>query len=431
MTKKDTFDEKHGELMKFFFELYISNKEFSSKWKIEFRLALLMEGRKIDVEYISEKTQNAFKSLKISFNACLDAIEKNNKIIKPKSKKMYFVFRSLLVELLNHLAKSFDQNLPFLQPHQVLWINRLTIYQEYRKYIFSDKQVFEVLVFLSNFSLDAENGTGMKLLKNVKIARNMDYFFERDEFPELKKDTALVFEFETEKFGNVGNWNTEDTINGFQYPHEEMKEDLYAILTAFRLLKKGDVGVFAIKCTTPSPFSKPFDIRPDLDFLFQFKAGQYQFQKSDLNPFRTLYKKIKDKPNCKELDMCISRFNKSYTRTSIADVIIDLVVAMEAITSETKDSLSYKIKTQLARLIETDKTKRKELAGKIGDIYAIRSQLVHGGKINKKKIKNKQFANTRTLLEESRTVLRNAITRLLRLMKIKTYEEIFENIIYG
>lgn len=430
MTKTNTFDETHGNLIKSFFELYVSNKEFSLKWEREFKSALLMEGRKIDTEYISQDTQDAFDDLRKSFNACLTEIKNNKSIIKPKNEAMGFVFRHLLVDLLDHLAKSFDQNLPFLQPHQVLVVAGLGLYQQYREYLFSKKQTFKILVFLSNFSLEVGEEREIRLFKDIKIIKDVDYFFERDEFLGFKKDIALVFEYKTEKFGNVGDWNTENTINSFQYPHEEMKKELYSILTALRLLKNGDMGVLAIKCIHPSPFSKPFDIRPDLDFLFQFNAGKYQFQQSDLLKFKSLYKKVKEKTDCNELNLCISRFNKSYTRTGIADVVIDLVVAMEAITSETKDSLTYKIKTQLARLIETDKTKRAELAKKIGAIYSIRSDLVHKGK-TKDIGQGKKFANNRVLLEETREILRNAITKLLNLMTKKSHKEIFENIIYG
>ena len=136
MTKKNTFDETHGDLIKSFFELYVSNKEFSLKWEREFRSALLMEGRKIDTEYISKDTQDSFKNLKTFFNACLAEIKKNKMIIKPKNEAMFFVFRSLLVDLLDNLARSFEHNLPFLQPHQVLAISGLFVYDQYRKYIF-------------------------------------------------------------------------------------------------------------------------------------------------------------------------------------------------------------------------------------------------------------------------------------------------------
>ncbi|PIZ73860.1 hypothetical protein COY07_01490 [Candidatus Peregrinibacteria bacterium CG_4_10_14_0_2_um_filter_43_11] len=434
MTKKNTFDEIHGDLIKSFFELYISNKEFSLKWEREFSLALLTEGRKIDEENISQETKSAFEKLKKLFNVCLNEIKKNKKIIKPKEAEMDFVFKNLLVDFLDHLAKPFKQNLSFLLPHQALMISRFTVYQDYKNYIFAKKQAFKVFVFLSNFSLNTGNieKNELRLFKEVEIVKNLNpsFFFDKNEFSGFNKHTALVFEYETEKFWNVGNWNTENAINGFQYPHEEMSEKLDTILTALRLLKEGDVGIFAIKYINPSPFSAPFTISPPLDLLFQFKAGRYLLKQSDLKEFKTLYKTIKKKSDCNQLDLCISRFNKSYTRTGIADVIIDLVIAMEAITSEAKDSLTYKIKTQLARLIEVDRTKRKKLAKRISDIYSIRSDLVHGGR-TKHIGKGKKFPNNRVLLEESREILRRAINKMLKLTKSKPYQEILGNIIYG
>jgi len=438
--EQDTFDQKHDELMKSFFKLFLSNQEFSSKWDMEFKLALEMEGRKIDKEYISQVTQDAFTDLLKLFNSCIEEIERNKSILKPKNDGMNLFFRIFLTDLLDNLAKSFRENSSFLQPNQLLIITGLTLYQEYKNYLFAKKQIFKILVFLSNFSLDVGDKREIALFKNIKIIKdlNSDYFFNRDEFLGFRKDTALVFEFETEKFGNFGNTgnggNGVFVVNNFQYPNErtkEMKKELDAILTAFRLLKRGDIGILAVKYVNPSPFSTPFNLPPDLDFLVQFQGEDYKFDKSDLKKFKSFYKKIKEKSVCNELDICISRFNKSYTRNDITDQIIDLVIAMEAITTETKDSIAYKIKTQLARLIERNKIKRKDLACKINSIYGIRSSLVHGR--NSEEIGNsKKFANNRELLEETREISRKTIVKILNLIKTgKKLSEIFDNVIYS
>ena len=433
MESHKNFDKNHKNLISKFIELCLSDKNFIRNWSF-LSMDLHMDDREPSktVQSMTVETQNFLKDIKNKFNLCIKTIVKSKIIIKPKiSDDKNFIFRFLLVDLLNFyidLIKKYD-SLQLPKNEQLFFALGLQNYQGYRDYIFSKNQKFEILVFLKNFNSSQEEGKEIKLLSGITL-RNVDInqFVKQEEFASFYRvNHALVFEFKTEKFGNLGSFDkSSSSYNNFIYPGEEINYKLYKILTVLRLLKDGDVGVSKIIAFNPSPFSKPFNIDVSSDFNVSYSGKEYQFIQTDVGKFKALYKKLdsffitKQKNN--EIKICVSRFNKSYMRNDATDQMIDLVIAMEAITTETKDSLRYKVSVQLARLLKKTIEDREKMKRKINKIYDKRSKLVHTGATK---------IDCEEELNDAKIIVKAVIIKLLQLIKKDSFENILNKITYG
>ena len=130
----------------------------------------------------------------------------------------------------------------------------------------------------------------------------------------------------------------------------------------------------------------------------------------------------------KQINIAISRLNKSYVRRDVADQIIDLVIALEAMTTiQPADSLRFKVAVLIARLLEKDLEERKELAKKITEVYKTRSTIVHKGTTIKwsKKI----FKSETELVFFTRELVKRSILRLIDLIFNRSKKRDLEDII--
>ena len=96
-----------------------------------------------------------------------------------------------------------------------------------------------------------------------------------------------------------------------------------------------------------------------------------------------------------ELRIALDRFESAYERTSIDDKLLDYVISVEILlgTQDDKDSLTYKISVRFSRLCRRDLDGRKIYRCAMGEIYKLRSAIVHGNENNKKKLWKKVNIN--------------------------------------
>lgn len=81
----------------------------------------------------------------------------------------------------------------------------------------------------------------------------------------------------------------------------------------------------------------------------------------------------------KSLEVVFKRLNISIGRNSYEDSLIDLMIGLESLyLPDGNSELAYRLKVRCSHHISTNPEKRKLIFNDIGDLYKIRSRIVHG-----------------------------------------------------
>ena len=100
------------------------------------------------------------------------------------------------------------------------------------------------------------------------------------------------------------------------------------------------------------------------------------------------------------LRTALSRFSSSYERRELADRLVDLVIALEALFGDREPgSIRYKIATRCASWLHPLGKHRFEAFRKIKELYDLRSQAVHGG--NKAPFNERQVDELEKIVRKS------------------------------
>lgn len=437
------FDEIHQELINSFIRFCLADKNFLNSWRfIETSLSMggsishFPSGQKL-----TQIGQDLIKELRGKFESCIGLMLQDRAILKPKKDTKGLFFRLTLTDLLDVYAELIKKHDLAISPNEKLF-SALGYFrfQEYKKYIFSKTQVFKIRIFLANFNPTFQEKS-IRLLPNLILEKiDISYLHSNKNLLDVfgfRSEAALVVELKTKKFGNIGDWGQNSggmVFNNFQYPRKEVEIIIQKALTTFRLLRDGDVGVFLIQYEPPDPFSRQMNLPIPADYQVATQGLQYRFGDVDLPEFIKISKRLELLNRITETRICVSRFNKSFIRNDPADQLIDLVIAMESITTPEKDSLTYKVSTQIARLLINDDDskvrveKRKELQEKITKIYNIRSKLVHRGKIKRKDLK--PFETSEKAVCKAREIVRQINLTLAELLSSNKFEDIIDNAIF-
>ena len=79
------------------------------------------------------------------------------------------------------------------------------------------------------------------------------------------------------------------------------------------------------------------------------------------------------------LKTALNRFNSSYEKRDLADRLIDLVIALEALFGDGEHgSVAYKVAIRCAYWLQDKEKKRYETFSTVKDLYSARSRVVHG-----------------------------------------------------
>jgi Apea-like HEPN len=185
--------------------------------------------------------------------------------------------------------------------------------------------------------------------------------------------------------------------NGLSNQNATKQEVLYElgdIITALRLLKKGDIGAPAIyeKSHTPVLWQGVRMVNM-LQQVRQFPRTPFQYYelseqgipvlKELVNALHQLRKRQVTPSLYGDMTVALRRFNQSYNRELPEDQIIDLTITLESsLLAKVRDELSYRLSLRgAALLMPTGKWEPSESQALLKGMYDIRSKIVHEGQL--------------------------------------------------
>ncbi len=89
-------------------------------------------------------------------------------------------------------------------------------------------------------------------------------------------------------------------------------------------------------------------------------------------------------------DVALSKFNRSHGSDSPYEHLVDLITALEAAligAEKETEGLTLRLRSRVAALLATDDDSGQALFGDVGQLYGLRSKLVHGGQIKQKDLR--------------------------------------------
>ena len=114
--------------------------------------------------------------------------------------------------------------------------------------------------------------------------------------------------------------------------------------------------------------------------LYYYFQSTYVLMLSDydkLSKYERLYSNVNLNDD-KALNLAIRRFLMPIWRFEAEDIILDYMIALEALLSDSEQDIRYRISIRLAYLISDDPEERLRIAEIMGSIYNLRSHIVHG-----------------------------------------------------
>jgi hypothetical protein len=154
----------------------------------------------------------------------------------------------------------------------------------------------------------------------------------------------------------------------------------------------------------------------------EFTLGESEM-KTFIEFFTFAFTKVEDK-----IKRTIEIFSSSCNRISNMDKLLDMVFSWEMLlgTSESQDSITYRICLRAVKLLKSDPYDRKMLFSALSKLYAARSDLVHGNK------RSSKFYKTLARVEIYQEIIRISLKEFIGLMKSckLTYEQLIERLDY-
>ncbi|WP_371662851.1 hypothetical protein [Streptomyces sp. NBC_00280] len=89
-------------------------------------------------------------------------------------------------------------------------------------------------------------------------------------------------------------------------------------------------------------------------------------------------------------DVALGKFNRSYRGGSPFENLVDLATALEATFlggEKETEGLTLRLRTRVAALLATDEDSAQSLFSDVGQLYGLRSKLVHGGQIRERDLR--------------------------------------------
>jgi hypothetical protein len=115
------------------------------------------------------------------------------------------------------------------------------------------------------------------------------------------------------------------------------------------------------------------------------------------------------------LRVALDRFNRAKSRSRPVDSAIELGIALESLflndMTGDRGELNFRLRTRVARLLQSELEARRDVSGLVGYLYEIRSQAVHTGRVRERR--RGSYANTRELLTAGYELTARAIRSLI------------------
>lgn len=102
--------------------------------------------------------------------------------------------------------------------------------------------------------------------------------------------------------------------------------------------------------------------------------------------FREFWERFSEAIKNRSIALAADRFNQGRGRHKVDDRLLDYIISFECLFSDGPPEVSYKLARRIAVLLEKKHWSRKNTFKKLKKIYVLRSDVVHGRKIDYKKI---------------------------------------------
>ena len=191
------------------------------------------------------------------------------------------------------------------------------------------------------------------------------------------------------------------SMHGNQNDTEELNLALKEIkdaITSLRLLSNGTIGgTWAFEITQKPKFSiRSSHFLEDFEFFVSEKSIFDIENASIRQNCQSIYSKIASEEKMKQLKFALGRFNRSFTRQSLEDVLIDCTIVLEStVLYGHEDELTYRLGLRSSALI-SDLFEPSYVQSMLSLMYEIRSQIVHEGKDLEAILLEKRFKNKLT-----------------------------------
>ncbi len=194
-----------------------------------------------------------------------------------------------------------------------------------------------------------------------------------------------------------------------------INHDFEMVAIALRLFKKGDLGTPLRHIEVPLDWgvSGGSGIHQSMFAPFFAIGEKYKLTKDEIPLFQEYWKGFRTKEISNRVQVALNRFKYLYERKNPEDNIIDCAIALEALFgSESRISMMVSLKA--AFLLKEDKNQVKEIFTFIRKTYDIRSDIVHGRKVEIPiKVKDKEYQNLREFVLYIQELLRLSIRKYL------------------
>jgi hypothetical protein len=210
-------------------------------------------------------------------------------------------------------------------------------------------------------------------------------------------------------------------------------------ITALRLLKSGDVstpGIFHISRHVQPAVGGISPIHDLVDRGVWGARTNFRLERRDTAIFRRLLRTLtqNDFKVWNRLSISLGRFNKSYTRQSAEDRIVDLSICLEAcLLTGIQQELQYRLTIRGAAVAAKQQT-AEHTRCILQNLYDLRSEIVHEGrhmpdKSVQKRLKKIEM-NEREFIKEAENTCRIILRQLVDIMakKDRNLQEIGEHI---
>ncbi len=148
----------------------------------------------------------------------------------------------------------------------------------------------------------------------------------------------------------------------------------------------------------------------------------YSLAKSDIRELQTMFEFLPKAGRCPPLSTAITRVNSAAQRTSVADQIVDLLIALEALFGDGPGAIGYKVALRCAKFIEDSVESRLRVNDIVRKLFDKRHKIVHGATSNNGDISPEQVGQLFSVVQKSIQRLREHVLSSGRIPTAKEFD---------
>jgi hypothetical protein len=205
---------------------------------------------------------------------------------------------------------------------------------------------------------------------------------------------------------------------------EQAGKSFENLINALKLFKKGAVSYGIMSSQTEHNWSPTYSSARFLPNARIHMMGLpfYELNEDEMRLFKKFYKMF-DKMYGEIfkqtfMQIAIKRFGSAVGEPEIEDRILDFVIALEALYSDSNGDITYKLAVRVPALLSINRHYTFLLSKFVKKIYGVRSGLVHGSKkeLQELKINGLDFTSSEAA-EILESIIRSSIKKFLYLLK--------------